>query len=46
MHAGEIIHIAALAIKFGLTVKDLENTVFAHPTISETIKEAAQKSGR
>ncbi len=45
-NAGEIIHIAALAIKFGLTVKDIENTVFAHPTISETIKEAAQKSGR
>ena len=45
-NAGEIIHIALLAIKFGLTVKDLENTVFAHPTISETIKEAAQKSGR
>ena len=45
-NAGEIIHIAALAIKFGLTVKDLAATVFAHPTISETIKEAAQKSGR
>jgi len=45
-NAGEIIHIALLAIKFGLTVKDLENTVFAHPTISEIIKEAAQKSGR
>jgi len=45
-NAGEIIHIPALAIKFGLTVKDLETTVFAHPTIAETIKEAAQKSGR
>ncbi len=45
-NAGEIIHIAALAIKFGLTVSDIESTVFAHPTISETIKEAAQKSGR
>ena len=45
-NAGEIIHTALLAIKSGLTVKDLENTVFAHPTISETIKEAAQKSGR
>ena len=45
-NAGEIIHIALLAIKFGLTVKDLESTVFAHPTISEIIKEAAQKSGR
>lgn len=45
-NAGEIIHIAALAIKFGITVKDLERTVFAHPTISEIIKEAAQKSGR
>ena len=45
-NAGEIIHIALLAIKCGLSVTDLENTVFAHPTISETIKEAAQKSGR
>lgn len=45
-NAGEIIHIALLAIKTGLTVKDLEDTVFAHPTISEIIKEAAQKSGR
>lgn len=45
-NAGEIIHIALLAIKCGLTVKDLEDTVFAHPTISEIIKEAAQKSGR
>ena len=45
-NAGEMIHIAALAVKFGITVKDLENTVFAHPTLSETIKEAAQKSGR
>ena len=45
-NAGEIIHIAALAIKFGITVEDLEKTVFAHPTISEIIKEAAQKSGR
>lgn len=45
-NAGEIIHIVLLAIKFGLTVKDLENIVFAHPTISEIIKEAAQKSGR
>ena len=45
-NAGEIIHIALLAIKAGLTDKDLESTVFAHPTISEIIKEAAQKSGR
>ena len=45
-NAGDIIHITLLAIKAGLTVKDLENTVFAHPTTSETIKEAAQKSGR
>lgn len=45
-NAGEIIHIAMLAIKYGLTVSDLENTVFSHPTISEIIKEAAQKSGR
>ena len=45
-NAGEIIHTALLAIKAGLTVSELENTVFAHPTISETIKEAAQKSGR
>ena len=45
-NAGEIIHIALLAIKYGITVTDLENTVFAHPTISEIIKEAAQKSGR
>jgi len=41
IHATELIHTAALAIKEGLTVKQLGNLIFAHPVVSESIMEAA-----
>jgi len=40
-HATEIIHIAALAIRQGVTVKQLGDLVFGHPVIAESIMEAA-----
>ena len=39
--AGEMIAEAALAIEMGALARDLELTVHAHPTLSETIMEAA-----
>ena len=41
--AGELIHILCLAIKNKMTLADLEQTAFAHPTLSEIIKDAALK---
>ncbi|MBD3258575.1 dihydrolipoyl dehydrogenase [candidate division GN15 bacterium] len=41
IHATEIIHVAALAINQGLTVKQLGDLIFGHPVISESIMEAA-----
>lgn len=38
----EMIHAAVLAIKFGLTVDDIIDTVFVFPTFSEGIKIASQ----
>jgi len=38
--ATELIAILTVAISAGLTVEDLKNTVFAHPTLSEGIREA------
>lgn len=38
----EIIHEAVLAIKFGLTLTDLIETIYVYPTISECLKIAAQ----
>jgi len=40
-HASELIAAGALAIQKRLTVKEVANTPFAHPTLSEAIKEAA-----
>lgn len=40
--ASEMIHTAVLAIKFGLTVDDIIDTVFVFPTFSEAIKIASQ----
>ncbi len=40
-HASELIAIGAIAIQHKLTALDLANTPFAHPTLSEAIKEAA-----
>ncbi|MDY6854598.1 MAG: dihydrolipoyl dehydrogenase [Thermodesulfobacteriota bacterium] len=40
-HATELIHEIALAIKLGITAEDLSSTIHAHPTLSESIAEAA-----
>ncbi len=40
-NAGELIAEGALAIEMGASVRDLAETVHAHPTLSETIMEAA-----
>ena len=40
--ASVIIHEAALAIRNGLTSKDLARTIHAHPTLSEGLLEAAE----
>ncbi len=39
--ATELINTVSLAMRNNLTVSDLINTIFAHPTLSECIKEAA-----
>jgi len=41
VHAAEVIHVAALAVRQGLTVTQLGNMIFGHPVISEAIMEAA-----
>ena len=41
-HASEIVHEAALAVRFGLTVDNLIDTVHVFPTCSEASKIAAQ----
>ncbi len=39
--AGELIAEATLAIEMGARVEDLRATIHAHPTLSETLMEAA-----
>jgi dihydrolipoamide dehydrogenase len=39
--AGELISEAALAIEMGATVEDIAETIHPHPTLSETVMEAA-----
>ena len=41
-HAADLIHEAAVAVKFGLTIDDIIDTVHVFPTFSEGIKRAAQ----
>jgi len=41
-HAADLIHEAALAVKNGLTIKDIASTIHAHPTLSEGLMEAAE----
>ena len=41
-HAAELISIVALSVRNELTVRDLAETLFVHPTLSETIAEAAE----
>ncbi len=40
--AGELIAEAVLAIEMGATAKDLASVIHPHPTLSETLKEAAE----
>ena len=40
--AGELVAEAALAVEAALTVEDLAATIHAHPTLSETLMEAAE----
>ncbi len=40
-HASDLIHEATLAIKAGLKTKDIAETIHTHPTMSETMMEAA-----
>lgn len=41
-HAADLIHEATLAVKFGLTIDDIIDTVHVFPALSEGIKRAAQ----
>jgi dihydrolipoamide dehydrogenase len=41
-HASDLIHEAAVAIQKGLRTKDITETIHAHPTLSEGLKEAAE----
>jgi len=41
-HASDLIHEIAVAIKAGLRVKDIADTIHAHPTLSEGIMEASE----
>lgn len=43
-HAGDLISEGTLAIKMGATVKDLAETIHAHPTLSEGLMEASHKA--
>lgn len=41
-HASDLVHEGALAIKAGLTVKDIANMIHSHPTLAEGLMEAAE----
>ncbi len=41
-HASDLIHEAALAIKAGLTAREVADTIHAHPTLAEGVMEAAE----
>lgn len=41
-HAAELISVIALCVQNQLTVSDLSETLFVHPTLSETLMEAAE----
>lgn len=41
-HASDLIHEAAVAMKKGITIKELADTIHAHPTLSEGVMEAAE----
>lgn len=41
-HATDLIHELALAIRLGVKVSEISGTIHAHPTLSETVMEAAE----
>ena len=41
-HASDLIHEAAVAMKAGLTARQIAETIHTHPTLSEGMKEAAE----
>ena len=41
-HAAELIAIVALAVTAGLTVHDIQESLFVHPTLAEALAEAAE----
>jgi dihydrolipoamide dehydrogenase len=41
-HAAELVTPLTLAVRWGLTIEQLNQTVYAHPTISEAIHEAVE----
>jgi len=41
-HASDLIHEAAVALRAGLKVMDIADTIHAHPTLSEGLMEAAE----
>jgi dihydrolipoamide dehydrogenase len=43
-HASDLIHEAALAVRLRARAEDLADLVHAHPTLSETIAEAAEST--
>jgi dihydrolipoamide dehydrogenase len=43
-HATDLIAEGALAVKLGATVKDLAETIHAHPTLAEVMQEASSKA--
>jgi dihydrolipoyl dehydrogenase len=42
-HASDLIHEYAVAMQGGLTIRDVANTIHAHPTLSEGLMEAAEE---
>lgn len=42
-HATELIHLFSVALKAEMTTQDLNAVMFAHPTLSEVVKDAARK---
>jgi len=42
-HAAELVNTAAVAIKAGLTIEELSEITFVHPSLAETIQECSPK---
>tara|TARA_B100000686_G_scaffold354598_1_gene465721 strand:+ start:1201 stop:2481 length:1281 start_codon:yes stop_codon:yes gene_type:complete len=42
LHAAELISIVALAVTAGLTVQDIQESLFVHPTLAEALADAAE----